>query len=172
MAASSGHPDASSGHRDQYPEASAADVHARPLKQSVHRIVAKSNASHAARRSYSMRDVASDGSPFDLNPVNPRQLIELMDGVDEMIDAGVNDSTYRGEESAWRKYYLPYCRAMRTAPWREFEARRRPAHENKFLCGFALHVWREMKPRSAKDKAPRVDSVRNVLTARGTWRRV
>ena len=116
----------------------------------------------AAVRRHTM-DLESEGSKFDLRPVDPARWWGLMRSVDDMIQFGVNANTSKGEQSAWNKYYLPYCTSMRTSPWREFEARRRPANEAKFACGFAMHVWESMAPRSAKDKAPRVDSVRNVL---------
>ena len=75
----------------------------------------------------------------------------------------LNDNTGKGEESAWRKYYLPYCREMNTAPWRCFEAHTHPLREGAFLCGFAMRVWSKMKPRRKNDMRPRVDSVRHVI---------
>ena len=63
--------------------------------------------------------------------------MSLMQGVDDMVEAGVNCNTSKGEDSAWHKYYLPYCRNMRTAPWREHEALRRPRHEG----------WRHLRRR-------------------------
>ena len=75
----------------------------------------------------------------------------------------LNDNTGKGEESAWRKYYLPYCREMNTAPWRCFEAHTHPLREGAFLCGFAMRVWSKMKPRRKNDRRPRVDSVRHVI---------
>ena len=108
-------------------------------------------------------DVASDGSKFDLRPDNPSELAGLVAAAETLIDEGVNDNTSKGEHSAWYKYYMPFCKRMKTAPWREFEYRRRPLHEASFLGAFALYTWRQMKPRRATDKAPRVESLRSVI---------
>jgi hypothetical protein len=86
-----------------------------------------------------------------------------MQQVQHSIDYGVNSNTKAGEKSAWTKYYAPYCKLMRTAEWRGYEAVTNPAHETEFTCGFAMHVWTCMQPRRKTDPAPRVDSVRNVL---------
>jgi hypothetical protein len=87
----------------------------------------------------------------------------VMRRVQQSIDYGVNSNTKAGEKSAWSKYYSPYCKLMGTAEWRGFEAVSNAAHETSFTCGFAMHVWTCMQPRRKSDKAPRVDSVRNVL---------
>ena len=148
-------------------EGSARGLERRPRRQpSAARIVRRESGQQGMpgpSRSDAVHGLAYDGSSFDLQPQNPEYLHGLLATVDDMVDAGVNENTSKGEESAWHKYYLPYCRLMRTATWREYEARRRPRHEATFLCGFAMQVWRWMRPRSKRDKAPRVDSVRNVI---------
>ena len=86
-----------------------------------------------------------------------------MEGVDDAIADGVNDNTSKGEASAWKRYYLPYCARLRTAAWRGMQAAVHPVREGAFICGFAIDVWRRMQPRRRSDAAPRVDSVRNVI---------
>jgi len=104
------------------------------------------------------------GSIYALHPTDGGvYLRNVMQRVQQSIDYGVNSNTKAGEKSAWSKYYSPYCKLMRTAEWRGFEAVNNPAHETSFMCGFAMHVWTWMQPRRKSDKAPRVDSVRNVL---------
>ena len=105
-----------------------------------------------------------DDSPYALRPADAREYTELMREVDETIDSGVNDSTARGERSAWEKYYKPYCRMLRTAVWRGVEAATAPMREGAFAAGLAQYVWRHMQPRRRTDPAPRVASVRNVLS--------
>jgi hypothetical protein len=102
-------------------------------------------------------------SPYALNPVDPTELRELMIDVDNIVESGVNPRTAKGEKSAWLKYYVPYCQKMRTAVWRGCAALTHPFHEAAFISGFLMSAWRLMKPRSNKDTAPRVDSLRNVL---------
>ena len=82
----------------------------------------------------------------------------------QYIERGVNVNTRAGEVSAWHKYYLPYCKLVGAAPWRNFEAARGPVGEAELTCGLAVHTWINMRPRKRTDPAPRVDSVRNVLS--------
>ena len=103
-----------------------------------------------------------DESPFALRG-EPRYMNDLLQSVDKAIDDGVNPRTANGENSAWHKYYVPYCRTMRTACWRQYEAWNNPAREAAFLSGFVMYVWDHMRPRRKADTAPRVDSVRSVL---------
>ena len=86
-----------------------------------------------------------------------------MGAVKQAIDDGANPNTLKGERSAWNKYWLPFTRRMNTSPWREFELLRHPYREGCLMCGFAVHIWRHILPRSKTDKRARVDSVRNVL---------
>ena len=98
-----------------------------------------------------------------MRPHDPAFLKDLMNGVEDAIARGVNPNTAAGEDSAWRRYYLPYCARLRTAAYRGFEAASHPMRESAFLCGFVLDTWRKMRPRRRTDTAPRVESVRNVL---------
>ena len=107
--------------------------------------------------------LGDDGSMYALRPKDPAYWHELMCGVDEAIADGVNDNTSKGEHSAWTRYYLPYCARLRTTAWRGVQAAINPVREGAFICGFAMEVWRKMKPRRRADAAPRVDSVRNVV---------
>ena len=88
----------------------------------------------------------------------------LATGVDETLLRGVNPRTAKGEKSAWFKYWLPFTRRMGTAAWRGTNALVEPATEAILLAMFILDTWRKMAPRSHADTAPRVDSVRNVVS--------
>ena len=117
---------------------------------------------HAAVQHALAGATIDDGTAYGLRPSNPAAFVELMQEVDATIDSGVNDSTARGERSAWDKYYKPYCAMLRTALWRGVNALRNPLHEGAFVAGLAQWTWTHMQPRRRTDPAPRVDSVRNV----------
>ena len=105
----------------------------------------------------------ADHSAFALNPADPGVLHDLCNAVDDVVTDGVNERTSKGETSAWNGYYVPYCRLMRTALWRTFEAALNPRRESVHACGFGVYVWQHIKPRTKADKQARVDSVRNVI---------
>ena len=107
--------------------------------------------------------LVDDGSPYALHPDDPAYLEGIVHDMEETIECGRNANTRKGELSAWRKYYLPYCRRLRTSPWRGFAASSDPMREAVFAGGFCAHVDREIKPRKRTDKAARAGSVRNVL---------
>ena len=104
-----------------------------------------------------------DGSPYALRPDDPVELHEMMGDVQQAVADGANPRTLKGERSAWNKYWVPFTRRMNTAAWRGYEALRHPYREGCLVCGFAVYVWRHIKPRRKSDRRARVDSVRNVL---------
>jgi hypothetical protein len=106
---------------------------------------------------------ADTDDEYAFRPADPATLRDIITGVDAAIHDGVNPNTASGERSAWDKYYAPYCRRLGTAMWRGTQSLLHPLREAAFVCGFALHVWDHMAPRSNSDPAPRVDSVRNVV---------
>ena len=106
---------------------------------------------------------SDDVTAFALNPSDPRTLHEVCNAVDAAIADGVNERTSKGEDSAWNRYYVPFCRKMRTAVWRTYEAALNPRREAAFACGLVMHVWESITPRTKADKQARVDSVRNIV---------
>ena len=102
-------------------------------------------------------------SGYAMRPADPVVLHELFNRVDDTVDAGINANTANGERSAWTKYFVPFCKLMRTPTWRGPQAVLDPAAAARFLQAFTLYVWEHMAPRRHDDMAPRVQSTSNVV---------
>ena len=54
--------------------------------------------------------------------------------VDDAADAGVGANTAKGEKSACKKFYVPYCQRLKTSIWCGLEALRHPLRAAYAAC--------------------------------------
>ena len=115
-----------------------------------------------AAHSLAAQAMRDDGTPLALRPD-----ADFMDGLlydmDAAVEDGRNKNTRKGELSAWRRYYAPYCKLLRTSPWRGFATQQDPLRESVFGGGFAVFVDRLIRPRRKADKLARAGSVRGIV---------